>query len=320
MRLTVVMLSSLLLVGCDPHRDPLPDYGSLPDQTIVASARNLETRGLLWVLSGSAQPQFTSDVPRTLAMAPVVTVLVHGYNTPPSRVVSYFEGLISYLRDDRQYALPLVIYDWKSTARHWEEVSWEEQQGYIEFLSSTVGERQGGRIPGLPPGLRWESAQYAGDRTHATTTGATGLALLVKQLSGARPDVRVIILAHSMGSQVVIDALRQRAVEMSAVKKVVLLAPDVDAKVLQDEKLASLRHLDALHVYFSNHDEVVRMYSRIANLGFQRLGVTGPSDAAKMPAFVHIHDVGDTLGISAVHGRYVTREGAAALQLDEVLR
>ena len=320
MRCALVFVALLLLGGCEQKRDVLPEYGTLPTHAVIASARNLETRGLLWVLPGPAQPQFTSEIPRELAVAPVVTILVHGYNTPPPKVATYFEGLISYLREDRHHAIPLVIYDWKSTARHWEEVPVKEQMAYIDFLSSTVGERLGGRIPGLPPGLRWESMQYTADRTQASTTAVEGLALLVKQLSGARLDVKVIIVAHSMGSQVVIDALRQRAEEMSAVKKVVLLAPDVDAKVLQDEKLTSIRHLDALHVFFSVHDEIVRMYSRVANLGFPRLGATGPSDASKVPAFVHIHDVGETLGTSGVHGRYVTRDGAAAVRLEEVLQ
>lgn len=316
----ILVLSMLLLVGCDQKHDAKPEYGALPDRAVVASSRSLATRGLMWAVPAPSGPSFTDSIPGTLFAVPVVTVLVHGYNTPPPKLGAYFAGLIAYLRDDRGFAAPLVIYDWKSTARHWEEVPLQEQLAYIEFLSSTLGERTGGRIPGLPPGVRWESMQYTADRAHATTTAVEGLVHLLRQLVEVRPDVRINILAHSMGSQVVIDVLRQQTSSMSAVKKVVLLAPDVDAAVLQDAKLASIRHLDALHVFYSSHDEIVRMYSRFANLGFPRLGATGPSEVGKLPAFVHLHDVGETLGTSGVHGRYITREGAAALHLDEVLK
>lgn len=319
MRLTAMMLIFLLLGACNAKLDEVPDYGALPDRAIIASARNFDTRGLLWVMPASAGISFSTEIPSELASASAVTILVHGYNTPASRVASYFHGLIAYLRDDRHYGPPLVIYDWKSTARHWEEISVAEQQGYIEFLAATVGERLGGRIPGLPPGLRWESTQYSADRIQATTTGVDGLAVLIRQLSGAHPDVKIIVVAHSMGSQLVVDALRQRTDAMSAVRRVVLLAPDVDAAVFQDGTLAMLRHLDALHIFYSGQDEIVRMYSRIANFGYPRLGATGPLKVEALPSYVHVHDAGKAMGNFDVHGRYVTREGAAALRIEELL-
>lgn len=320
MRLVMVLVAALLLSGCKPKPDPLPDYGKLPAGAFVASARNLETRGVLWASESGAGTLFSTDLPSELITASTATILVHGYNTPAAKVAAYFHGLLSYLRDDRGYPSPLVLYDWKSTARHWDEVPFEEQQGYIEFLSTTVGERLGGRIPGLPADLRWENTQYSSDRVNATTSGADGLVRLVQQLARGRREVRIHILAHSMGSQVVLDALSRAADDMVAVTKILLLAPDVDASALQQEKLARINALEALHVFYSRRDEVVATYSRMANLGFPRLGATGPANVEKLPAYVHVHDVGDTLGTSNVHGAYITREGAAALRLDDMLR
>lgn len=53
MRCATVFLALLLLGGCKPKPDPLPDYGKLPVHAVIASARNLETRGLLWAAEGA---------------------------------------------------------------------------------------------------------------------------------------------------------------------------------------------------------------------------------------------------------------------------
>ena len=173
----------------------------------------------------------------------------------------------------------LVVYDWPSIARHWEELSFDEQSAFIDFLSSTVGERLGGRIPGLPPGIRWENNQYALDRVNASGSAVDGLIALVQQLVDINPRMTIMIVAHSMGSHVVVEALTRHAKDLSPVRRVILMAPDIDAAALQAPAFHSLSSLEALHVFYSANDKIIRLYSRVANLSFPRFGATGPAES-----------------------------------------
>jgi esterase/lipase superfamily enzyme len=137
---------------------------------------------------------------------------------------------------------------------------------------------------------------------------------LVQRIAEVNPRITIMIVAHSMGSHVVVEALRRRGRDLSPVRRIVLLAPDIDSAALQANAIRSLSSLEALHVFYSANDEVVRLYSRVANLGFARFGATGPANVSKLPRFAITHDVTKALGVSDVHGRYLTREGAAILK------
>jgi pimeloyl-ACP methyl ester carboxylesterase len=317
----VYLLCTAIIAACgQPALEQLPDYGeALPPSATFVSARNLVSRGLLWLSNSPSGIQFSTAVPGALAIQPVVTILVHGYNTPPRRVGSYFEGLISQLKEDAHYSPSLVVYDRPSIARHWEELSFDEQSAFIEFLSSTVGERSGGRVPGLPPRIRWENNQYAFDRVNASGSAVDGLIALVQRLVDVNPRMTIMIVAHSMGSHVVVEALTRRAKDLSPVRRVILMAPDIDAAALQGAAFHSLSSLEALHVFYSANDEIVGLYSRVANLGFPRFGATGPADVNKLPSYAVMHDVTAALGVSDVHNRYVTRDGAAVINLGKML-
>lgn len=317
----IAVLAAVLFTACgQPVPEPLPDYGKvLPKTATFVSARNFASRGLLWLSNSPSGIQFSAKVPEALASEPVVTVLVHGYNTPPRKVGSYFEGLISELKEDAHYSPPLVVYDWPSTARHWDELSFDEQYAYSDFLSSTVGERLGGRIPGLPPGIRWENSQYAFDRVNASGSAVDGLVALVQRLAEINPRITVIVVAHSMGSHVVVEALRLRGKDLAPIRRIILLAPDIDATALQEDALKSLSSLEVLHVFYSANDEIVRLYSRFVNFGFRRFGATGRADTTKLPSYAVMHDVTAELGLSEVHSRYVTRDGAAVTKLAKIL-
>jgi pimeloyl-ACP methyl ester carboxylesterase len=304
----------------EPASERLPDYGqSLPTTATFVSARNFGSRGLVWLSNSSSGIQFSMVVPEALTTEPVVTILVHGYKTPPHKVGSYFEGLISQLKEDAHYSSPFVVYDWRSTARHWADLSFDEQSAYIEFLSSTVGERSGGRIPGLSPGARWENNQYAFDRLSASGGAVDGLVALVQHLAAVNPRITIMVVAHSMGSHVVVEALRRHGKDLSPIRRVILMAADIDAAALQADELKSLSSLEAMHVFYSANDEIVRFYSRVANLGFPRFGATGPADVSNLPGYAVMHDVTAALGASEVHSRYVTRDGAAIIGLQKLL-
>jgi pimeloyl-ACP methyl ester carboxylesterase len=269
-----------LIPGGQLAPEQLPDYGeTLPPSATFVSARNLVSRGLLWVSNSPSGIQFSTAMPGSLAIQPVVTILVHGYNTPPRKVGSYFEGLISQLKEDAHHSPSLVVYDWPSTARHWEELSFDEQSAFIDFLSSTVGERLGGRIPGLPPGIRWENNHYALDRVNASGSAVDGLIALVQQLVDINPRMTIMIVAHSLGSHVVVEALTRHAKDLSPVRRVILMAPGIDAAALQAPAFHSLSALEALHVFYSANDKIIRLYSRVANLSFPRFGATGPAES-----------------------------------------
>ncbi len=211
------------------------------------------------------------------------------------------------------------MFDWPSEARHWQELTVAEREAYVEMLLGTVGERTGG-IPGLPPGLRWELAAYGFDRHRATRNGADGLIELVGMLEKANSSVRINIIAHSMGCYVVNEALKRNGKALSRLRRVLLLAPDIDKAALQDEVFNRISSLESLHVFFSNNDEVLKYYSTSANFGFARLGWFGPANAERLPKYMRVHDVSDALGTEGVHGKYVTRYGAAAIGIIGALR
>ena len=85
------------------------------------------------------------------------------------------------------------------------------------------------------------------------------------------------------------------------------------------EAFHALSSLEALHVFYSANDKIIRLYSRVANLSFPRFGATGPADVNKLPSYAVMHDVTAALGVSDVHNRYVTRDGAAVINLGKML-
>ncbi len=246
-----------------------------------------------------------------------VLILVHGYSAPDTVIATYFQGLIDYLLHDGLYGFPIVVYDWPSKARRWEEISEAEREGFVAVLENAgLGNGRGG-VRGLSPGIRWEQVQYAADKDRARSAGADGLIRLlstIRAVNKSRPP-RIKIIAHSMGSFVVFEALKKDSNVFTSVDHIVLLAPDLSRNIFEEVRVQfNLAKIPKVDVYYSHHDDTLKWLSTIANFRLP-LGWKGPGQINRLPSQVRLHDVTDALGRDNVHGKYLTREGAHTLQL-----
>jgi esterase/lipase superfamily enzyme len=318
--LLAAFAAGLVLHGCsDPSPQPQPYAGvQLPKNVHFATARRWDKHKLEWLEQSGDDVALTAQPPAAIQRAAQVTILVHGYAVRDKDAATYFGELITYLHTDRGYLPPVVVYDWPSRARHWQALSSAEQFAYIDFLSNTVGERLGGRIPGLPPDIRWEIQAYSGDATIAHTMAVDGLMALLRTIQNSSPVAEVNLVAHSLGSRVVAAALERPGGRPPRIRTIVLIAPD-----LGHDEFEKSYWLNAtprkIHVFYSRHDFVLARLSRIMNFK-ARLGAVGPRDVKALTDTFALHDVSEVLGAEDAHSSYLTRAGAAAIRLGDVLQ
>lgn len=321
----------IVLSGEKPAHIPYHGVKLLEDVTFVTSRSwyhysifNTETYAkfqerpveLKWLQRGDAGIELARSPPPALATNRPVIILVHGYSAPEQKVASYFEAFLGRLHTAIGKGADIVVYDWPSTARHFEELSIEERRDWIDPGMGTPGKSMASGFPGL----RWESHAYTTDVIAARSHGADGFLQLLRVLTAAEAQRHVIVLAHSMGSFVVMEALRKSKGPIGSIDRIVLLAPDVDARSLADPALmAALAAVPRVHVFFSRNDDVL-LYSRIKNVG-PRLGRDGYVGARPLPGNIVLHDVTGHLGTGeAVHSRYLEADGAEAISLYRVLQ
>lgn len=265
---------------------------------------------LKWLTSSDTGVTFSEQPP--IAAFPAtgfVTVLVHGYSAPERKVASYFAQFIDHIRAGAAEPWTFIVYDWPSKARRFEELTIEERR---DWLAPPVG------TPGRQPvnnfgGISWEQNAYNWDRTAAETAGAAGLVALLRTLRTHVNPQRINVVAHSMGSLVVLKTLLQDAESLSALRTLVLLAPDLASDALEPAKVwAAVSGISRVHVYFSRNDDILGL-SRLKN-GSARLGREGPANASALPGNVTLHDMTDMLGTAdAVHSRYLEPASSAAV-------
>ena len=265
---------------------------------------------LKWLKAGANSINLEPAAP-ALGSEPML-ILIHGYNAPESKVGSYFAGALDLLRSAVGPGTTIIIYDWPSTARHWEELTHQERRAQID---PGGGPRP---MPNSMAPINWESRAYRDDMHAARGHGADGLAALLALLSWNVPK-SITIIAHSMGALVTLEALRRPAGATLSIDNIVLLAPDLPADALVDPQNAPvLRRVRRMHVMHSRNDDAL-WYSQIANKN-PRLGRDGHRGNHPPPPHVTMHDVTDRLGDGiAVHGRYLERDGASVIGLADVV-
>lgn len=314
------LLGILSIASCsDPLPSPPPPYQglSLRKDVIFATTRRWETHKLEWVEALEGGVNLVAKPPADRLRSPRITVLIHGYAAGDKDASPYFAGLIDHLVLDNRYAHTIVVYDWPSLARHWTDLTANEQLAYIQFLMATVGEKNFGRVPGLPPHVRWEIQEYTKDGLAARDAGAEGLLALLKTLSELAPDSEIDLIAHSMGTFVLSSALERLGKQSHRLGTIVLIAPDLEHGVLENAYWRAAK--GKVHVLFSRHDFVLAKISRIMNF-LPRLGASGPRNPKALPASIVLHDVADLLGPDDAHSSYLTRAGAGKIRFHELLR
>ncbi len=133
-------------------------------------------------------------------------------------------------------------------------------------------------IPGVPVHYAWPSIArplgYAHDLDSAMF-GRDGLGRLLEQVSAAGAE-RIILVAHSMGTLVTMETLRQLSIAgrrgvLDKVAGVVLIAPDLDVDVFHSQA-TRIGHLPQPFIIFtSRRDRALALSARLTGQR-QRLG------------------------------------------------
>ncbi|WP_158275463.1 alpha/beta hydrolase [Maritimibacter sp. 55A14] len=134
-------------------------------------------------------------------------------------------------------------------------------------------------IPGAAVSYAWPSAGnplgYVYDRD-STVTARDGLEQLLHQVAETRTD-RILIVAHSMGSFLTMEALRQAAIRDRAsplwrkISGVVLLSPDIDVDVFRSQARAIGVLPQPFFIFTSRRDRALMLSAgltgRVTRLG-----------------------------------------------------
>jgi esterase/lipase superfamily enzyme len=170
-----------------------------------------------------------------------------------------------------------------------------------------------GKFGGVPILFTWPSSNnllaYGSDRESATAS-RDALERLLRNL-GEVPGVgRVHILAHSMGTWLAMEALRERAIAGSPdlngrLGDVMLAAPDIDLSVFRQQ----IARLDPSHVsiFISSNDRALFVSRRLAG-DRPRVGALDPHNAEDRAVLdrlgVKVYDLsGESTGFIG-HGTY----------------
>lgn len=170
-----------------------------------------------------------------------------------------------------------------------------------------------GRFGGVPVLFTWPASDgllgYEAARETATAS-RDALAHVLRDL-GNLPDIgRIHILAHSLGTWLTMEALRERAIAGSPdlngkLGNVMLAAPDIDLSVFREQ----LRRIDPEHisVLVSAHDKALSLSSWLAG-DRPRLGALDPHRAADRAALnrlgVKVYDLSPESRGFVGHGTY----------------
>ncbi|MFE3835785.1 alpha/beta hydrolase [Pseudogemmobacter sonorensis] len=134
------------------------------------------------------------------------------------------------------------------------------------------------KVPGVAVHYAWPSRGsalgYVYDRDSALF-GRDGLEDLMQQVADAGAQ-RILIVAHSMGSVVAMETLRQTAIRgrrgvMERIGGVVLISPDLDVDLFHSQAAAIGRLPQPFLIFGSSRDSVLGLSSRLAGR-LDRLG------------------------------------------------
>lgn len=120
---------------------------------------------------------------------------------------------------------------------------------------------------------------YVYDRESANYSRDALETLLV--VAARNPEVtEITVLAHSMGSWIAVEALRQHAIRSSRVdpkiRNVILAAPDLDVDVFE-QQFAALGPERPHFTFLVSRDDKALRFSRLLAGGVQRVGAVDPS-------------------------------------------
>lgn len=133
-------------------------------------------------------------------------------------------------------------------------------------------------LPGVAMHYSWPSAAqplgYVYDRDSATIA-RDGLEQLIAQVRLAGAD-RIVLIAHSMGSLLMMETLRQMAIRgdtasLSRIAGVILISPDIDVDVFRAQARAMGALPQPFLIFGSDRDRVLTLSARLTGQA-ERLG------------------------------------------------
>lgn len=132
-------------------------------------------------------------------------------------------------------------------------------------------------LPGVPMAYSWPSEgrplAYGYDRDSALFA-RDGLERLIEETAAARPD-RILLVAHSMGAEIVMEVLRQMAIGDSPAQGriggVVLISPDLDVALFRAQAARIGPLPQPFLIFTSRRDRALALSSRLSGEA-RRLG------------------------------------------------
>ena len=148
---------------------------------------------------------------------------------------------------------------------------------FVEGVYRTAQLRHDLRLPGVVMHYSWPSLgaplAYAHDRDSALFA-RDGLVQMLDELRAAGVE-RIVLIAHSMGSQLVVESLRQLALShdrsMEAIAGVVLISPDIDIELFHAQARAIGTLPQPFYIVTSRRDRILRLSAGLTGES-QRLG------------------------------------------------
>jgi esterase/lipase superfamily enzyme len=256
--------------------------------------------------------ELKSEFGKHLKPSQEVTLLIHGFSAPEKELVPYFFDVVAALKT-AQYAGTTIVYDWPSTATRF-DIGVDTE---LRALNSSGQYRGGSAHLFRAREIGWEAGMYAADREKAQREGAPGLVRLIALVREHIRPARINIVAHSMGSYVLMEAIRKNPEPMKGMYRIILLAPDLPISALEEPRAKDvIASTTYWHVYHSRNDSILRL-AELANRQ-QSLGREGPPPASLL-GNIFAHDMTEKLGENDVHGRYLRAGIADAILIETVL-
>lgn len=161
-------------------------------------------------------------------------------------------------------------------------------------------------IPGTAVHYSWPSAANPLGYTHdrdSVLFARDGLEQLLRDVRAAKPS-RIVLIGHSMGTLLIMEALRQIDIadpgwSKRAIGGVILISPDIDIDVFKSQagRISGLPKPFAIFV--SQKDRALRLSARL-NGSSARLGrISDPAELAELP--VTLVDVSEFANTPAAH-------------------
>ena len=172
------------------------------------------------------------------------------------------------------------------------------------------------RLDGAPVLFSWPAhesvAAYLADRDGADYSRDALVGLLSDLTVGRSPNDPVMVLGHSMGGRLVVEALRQLRLtgrgDVLDRLEVVLAAPDIDIDVFRTQVAVIGKQRHPITVLISSDDRALKASARLAN-SRTRLGQADVNDPAiqrlAVEAGLRIVDITALPAGNDPHNRYV---------------